>query len=83
MDDLTEQIASEIGPKWVQLLSKLQLGYRDRYRLCVQYKDEPKPVQEAKCTRDTIRSLTLAVYSGLLRWLHQNCVVIWFMELTL
>ena len=82
MDDLTEQIASEIGPKWVQLLSKLQLGYRDRYRLCVQYKDEPKPVQEAKCTRDTIRSLTLAV---LLRWLHQNCVVIilCFMELTL
>ena len=57
MDGLSKQIASEIGPKWVQLLSKLQLGYRDRYRFCVQHKDEPKPLQEANCTRDTIRLL--------------------------
>ena len=58
MDELTEQIASEIGPKWVQLLSRLQLGHRERYRFCVQHKDEPKPILEANCTRDTIRSLT-------------------------
>ena len=55
MEDLTEQIAAEIGPKWVQLLSRLQLDYRERYKLCAKHKDAAKPLLEANCTRDTIR----------------------------
>ena len=55
MEELTEQIAAEIGPKWVQLLSRLQLDYRERYRLCAKHKDVDKTLQEANCTRDTIR----------------------------
>ena len=55
MEDLTERIAGEVGPKWVQLLSRLQVDYRLRYQLCVKYKDADKTAQEANCTRDTIR----------------------------
>jgi hypothetical protein len=55
MEDLTEQIASELGPKWVQLFSRLQLGHRDRYRICAEHKNDPKPVMEVKCARETIK----------------------------
>ena len=55
MEELTEQIAAEIGPKWVQLLAKLGLDYRCRFRFVGEHKNDPKPVQETKCTRDTIR----------------------------
>ncbi|CAI8013710.1 hypothetical protein GBAR_LOCUS8656 [Geodia barretti] len=55
MEELTEQIAGEIGPKWVQLLFRLRLDYRERYKLCAKHKDVEKNEQEANCTRDTIR----------------------------
>ena len=52
MESLTEQIAGEIGKKWVQLFTRLGLGdkARERYRIVVEHKDDPK-----LCTRDTIR----------------------------
>ena len=52
MESLTEQIAGEIGKKWVQLFTRLGLGdrARDRYQIVVEHKDDPK-----LCTRDTIR----------------------------
>ena len=58
MEQLTEEISSEIGPKWVQLFSRLKVNYQERYRLCAQYKvekDRPKHEQEINCARDTIR----------------------------
>lgn len=57
MEELTEQIAAEIGPKWVQLLAKLGLDYRCRFRFVGEHKNDPKTLQETKCTRDTIRSV--------------------------
>ena len=57
MENLTEQIAADLGSKWVQLFSRLGLGHRarDRYRIVVEHKDDPKPVKEMKCAQDTIR----------------------------
>ena len=59
MENLTEQISAELGPKWVQLYSRLGLGPSDRYRFITAHKDEPKPAREMKCARDTIRSRKL------------------------
>ena len=56
MENLAEQIAAELGKKWVQLYSRLGLGARDRYRFITEHKDEPSPAKEMKCGRDTIRS---------------------------
>ena len=55
MEALTEQLASELGAKWVQLYSRLGLGPRDRYRFITDHKDEPKDEKERNCASDTIR----------------------------
>ena len=53
MENLTEQIASEIGKKWVLLLTRLGLGHRARFQIAAEHKDDSK-----LCARDAIR-LTL------------------------
>ena len=78
MENLAEQIAAELGNKWVQLNSRLELGARDRYRFVTEHKDEPSPAKEVKCARDTIRSgSSVAKFSDSLiasYWMHAYSV---------
>ena len=54
MDSLIECIAAEIGPKWIQLYSRLGLGARDRYKFQTDHQDDPEGTKEQNCARDTL-----------------------------
>ena len=54
MESLIECIAAEIGPKWIQLYSRLGLGARDRYKFQTDHHDDPEGTKEQNCARDTL-----------------------------
>ena len=54
MESLIECIAVEIGPKWIQLYSRLGLGARDRYKFQTDHQDDPEGTKEQNSARDTL-----------------------------
>lgn len=55
MDSVVERIISlKLGPKWVQLYSRLNLGPRDRFRIETAHSGKNPEERFACCVRDTI-----------------------------
>ena len=55
MESVTKRIALEVGPKWIQLYSRLGLGPRDRWRIDSEHADKPMDTKLQNCTRDSIQ----------------------------
>jgi len=55
MEAVTEKIAREVGPKWIQLYSRLGLGPRDRWRIDSEHADKPMETKLQNCARDCIQ----------------------------
>ena len=55
MEAVTEKIAREVGPKWIQLYSRLGLGPRDRWRIDSEHADKPIETKLQNCARDCIQ----------------------------
>ena len=55
MESVTEKIALEVGPKWIQLHSRLGLGPRDRWRIDSEHAGKPIETKLQNCARDSIQ----------------------------
>ena len=55
MESVTEKIALEVGPKWIQLHSRLGLGPRDRWRIDSEHADKPMETKLQNCACDCIQ----------------------------
>ena len=55
MESVIERIACEVGPKWIQLYSRLGLGPRDRYRIDTEHANKSTETKQQNCARDCIQ----------------------------
>lgn len=55
MESVIERIACEIGPKWIQLYSRLGLGARDRWRIDSEHMNKPTETKQHNCAQDCIQ----------------------------
>lgn len=55
MESVIERIVGEVGPKWIQLYSRLGLGARDRWRIDSEHTNKPAEVKQQNCARDCIQ----------------------------
>ena len=56
MESAIERIACEVGPKWIQLYSRLGLGPRDRWRIDTEHTNKPtEALKQQNCARDSIQ----------------------------
>ena len=54
MESVIERIICEVGPKWIQLYSRLGLGPRDRWRIDSEHTNKPTETKYQNCARDCI-----------------------------
>ena len=54
MESVTERIALEVGPKWIQLYSRLGLGHRGRWRIDSEHANKSMETKYQNCARDCI-----------------------------
>ena len=55
MESVIERIVGEVGPKWIQLYSRLGLGARDRWRIDSEHTNKPAEAKQQNCARDCIQ----------------------------
>lgn len=55
MESVIERIIREVGPKWIQLYSRLGLGPRDRWRIDSEHTNKPTEIKQQNCARDCIQ----------------------------
>lgn len=56
MEDVIKSICDGVGPKWVQLYSRLGLDYRGRYQISSDYESMAQEnVKHRRCALDTLR----------------------------
>ena len=56
MEDVIKCVCENVGPKWVQLYSRLGLDYRGRYKISADYDSmAPERAKHRQCALDTVR----------------------------
>ena len=55
MESVTKRIALEVGPKWIQLYSRLGLSPRDRRRIVSEHTNECTETRLRNCAWDCIQ----------------------------